>query len=251
VTTAAALAAAAPALVVFAYGLATALATGLGAVPFAFVRRISRRAVAVANAVAAGLMLGACFGLAAEGTRYGAWQTIAGANLGVLFILGTQRFLGRREIRFGAAGGVEARRMVLMVVVMTVHSFAEGVAVGAAFGGGMELATVITIAIAVHNVPEGLAISAVLRPRGTSLAACAGWSVFSSLPQPLMAVPAFLFVEAFRPGLPWGLGFAAGAMVFMVFVELLPEAYEDAPRPAIGLLASLTLVAMLLFQRAL
>ena len=145
--------------------------------------------------------------------------------------------------------GADVRRMRLIVVVMTVHSFAEGVAVGAAFGGGAELATVITIAIAVHNVPEGLAISAVLRPRGVSLAACAGWSVFSSLPQPLMAVPAFLFVEAFRPALPWGLGFAAGAMVFMVFVELLPEAYEDAPRPAIGLLATLTLVAMLLFQR--
>ena len=238
-----------PALVVFAYGLATALATGLGALPFLFVRRVSPRAVAFANAVAAGLMLGACFGLAAEGTRYGAWQTIAGANLGVVFILATQRWLGRREPTFGAAGGADARRMLLIVVVMTVHSFAEGVAVGSAFGGGMELATVITIAIAVHNVPEGLAISAVLRPRGASLAACAGWSVFSSLPQPLMAVPAFLFVEAFRPALPWGLGFAAGAMVFMVLVELLPEAYEDAPRPAIGLVATLTLVAMMLFQR--
>lgn len=238
-----------PVLVVFLYGLVTALATGLGALPFAFVRRVSPRAVALANAIAAGLMLGACFGLAAEGTRYGAWQTVAGANLGVLFILGTQRWLGRRELSFGGAAGADARRMLLMVVVMTVHSFAEGVAVGASFGGGMRLAAVITIAIAVHNVPEGLAISAVLRPRGTSLLACAGWSVFSSLPQPLMAVPAFLFVEAVRPALPWGIGFAAGAMVFMVFVELLPEAYEDAPRPAIGLTASLTLVAMLLFQR--
>jgi zinc transporter ZupT len=238
-----------PTLLVFLYGLVTALATGLGAVPFAFVRRLSPRAVAFANAVAAGLMLGACFGLAAEGSRHGAWQTVVGANLGVLFILGTQRWLGGHEIRFGGTGGVEARRMALMVVVMTVHSFAEGVAVGSAFGGGMELATVITVAIAVHNVPEGLAISAVLRPRGTSLAACAGWSVLSSLPQPLMAVPAFLLVEAVRPVLPWGLGFAAGAMVFMVFVELLPGAYEDAPRPAIGLIASLTLVAMLLFQR--
>lgn len=234
---------------VFLYALATALATGLGALPFAFVRRVSPRAVAFAGAVAAGLMLGACFGLAAEGTRYGAWQTIAGANLGVVFILATQRWLGRHEIRFGATGGAEARRMVLMVVVMTVHSFAEGVAVGAAFGGGVELATLITVAIAVHNVPEGLAISAVLRPRGLSLAACAGWSVFSSLPQPLAAVPAFLFVEAFRPALPWGLGFAAGAMVFMVLVELLPEAYEAAPRPAVGLVASLAVVAMLLFQR--
>ena len=89
----------------------------------------------------------------------------------------------------------------------------------------------------------------VLRPAGASLAACAGWSVFSSLPQPLMAVPAFLFVEAFRPALPYGIGFAAGAMFFMIFVELLPEAYDAAPRPIVSFLTSAALIAMLLFQR--
>ena len=115
----------------------------------------------------------------------------------------------------------------------------------------MTLATVITVAIAVHNIPEGLAISAVLRPRGVSVWKCAGWSIFSSLPQPLMAVPAFLFVEVFRPALPYGIGFAAGAMVFMVLVELLPEAYETERKPAVALLVSLTLVGMVLFQRAL
>jgi zinc transporter ZupT len=141
--------------------------------------------------------------------------------------------------------------MLLIMVVMTVHSISEGVAVGAAFGGGMRLAFVITAAIAVHNIPEGLAISAVLRPRGMSVAACAGWSVFSSLPQPFMAVPAFLFIDTFRPALPYGIGFAAGAMVFMVLVELLPEAYEHGPRHATALIVSLTLVAMMLFQQTL
>ena len=78
---------------------------------------------------------------------------------------------------------------------------------------------------------------------------CAGWSIFSSLPQPLMAVPAFLFVEKFSAALPYGLGFAAGAMVFMVLIELLPEAYEQARRAPVATLASLTLIAMMLFQR--
>jgi zinc transporter ZupT len=139
--------------------------------------------------------------------------------------------------------------MILIVVVMTVHSMAEGIAVGAAFGGGRDLAILITAAIAVHNVPEGLAISAVLRPRGTSILKCAWWSFFSSIPQPLLAVPAFLFVEAIQPALPYGLGFAAGAMIFMVLVELLPEAYEEGRRPAVGLLVSSSLVAMIVVQQ--
>ena len=240
-----------PVLTVFLYALATALATGLGALPFAWMRGVSDRAVAYANAIAAGLMLGASFGLVTEGARSGGWQTFAGANAGLLFILVAQRVLGAREVHFGGASGAGARRMLLVVIVMTVHSFAEGVAVGVSFGGGAVLGLTITVAIAVHNIPEGLAISAVLRPRGASLAACAGWSVFSSLPQPLMAVPAFLLVEQFRAALPFGLGFAAGAMVFMVLVELLPEAYEQARGRGIALVASLTLVGMLLFQRSL
>jgi zinc transporter ZupT len=237
-----------PVTVVFLYGLLTAVATGLGAIPFAFVRTVSPRAVAYSNALAAGLMLGASFGLVAEGSEWGAGQTFVGTLMGVAFILVTQRWLGDHDVGFGNLRGAGARKMLLIIVVMTVHSFAEGVAIGASFAGGLTLAAVITAAIAVHNIPEGLAISAVLRPQGASIAQCAGWSIFSSLPQPLMAVPAFLFVDAFRPALPYGVGFAAGAMVFMVFVELLPEAFENARRSAVGLLAASALIAMMLFQ---
>lgn len=238
-----------PPVVVGLYGLLTALATGLGALPFAFVRGVSRRAVAVSDAVAGGLMIGASFGLVQQGSRYGGWQTVAGGVLGVAFLLAAQRFLHGRKVAFGQETGASAQRMMLIMVVMTVHSFAEGVAVGASFAGGAQLAVVITAAIAVHNIPEGVAISAVLRPRGTSVAGCAAWSVFSSLPQPLMAVPAFLFVERSRPALPWAMGFAAGAMMLMVLRELLPEAYEEAPRRLVALIASVALVAMILFQR--
>lgn len=250
-----------PVALVFLYGLITAATTALGALPFAFVRSVSRRAVAYSNAVAAGLMLGACFQLVVEGAGYGVPQTSAGALLGVAFILATQRWLRDRDVDVGTLAGsgsragtgagaaADGRRMVLIVVVMTVHSMAEGVAVGSAFGGGERLAILITAAIAVHNVPEGLAITAVLRPRGVGLLACAGWSFFSSLPQPLLAVPAFLFVDTVRPALPYGLGFAAGAMIFMVLVELLPEAYEEGRKPAVGLMVSISLVAMIVLQQ--
>ena len=239
-------------LLVFLYALLTAVATGIGALPFFFVRDVSDRFVAYSNAIAAGLMLGASFGLVAEGTAHGRLETLGGVLIGVAFILVTQHYLSdqeEEELVFGAAEGESARKMLLMMVVMTVHSFSEGVAVGVSFGGGVELATVITVAIAVHNIPEGVAITAVLRPRGVSVPRCVGWSIVSSLPQPLMAVPAFLFVEAFRPGLPWGIGFAAGAMIFMVLGELLPEALEEGRRSQVATLTTVTIIGMMLFQR--
>lgn len=238
-----------PVAQVFAAALLTAVATGLGAIPFAFLREMSARTIARANAVAAGLMLGASFGLLTEGATLGGARTALGALAGVALILVTQRLLGDHEPEFGTLQGAGARRVLLVVVVMTVHSFAEGVAVGVSFGGGEALAVAITLAIAVHNVPEGLAISAVMRPRGASVLACAGWSVFSSLPQPLTAVPAYLFVEQVRPAMPYGLGFAAGAMVYMVLVELLPEAFEEGEAPQVAGIVGLTMVGMLLFQR--
>jgi zinc transporter ZupT len=239
-------------LLVFLYALGTAIATGFGAIPFLFVRELSERFASYSAAVAGGLMLGASFGLVAEGTLYGRGETLAGALVGVAFILVTQRILGghdEHDLVFEAASGEGARKMLLILIVMTAHSFAEGVAVGVSFGGGVTLGAVITVAIAIHNIPEGVAISAVLRPQGVSVARCAGWSVFSSLPQPIMAVPAFLFVETFRTALPYGLGFAAGAMIFMVLVELLPEAYQHGDRAQVATLAAASAVGMVLFQQ--
>ena len=139
----------------------------------------------------------------------------------------------------------------MIVGVMTVHSFTEGVGVGVAFGDGQALGVLIATAIAVHNIPEGLAISLVLVPRGITVLRAAGWSVFSSLPQPLMAVPAFLLVEWFRPVLPIGLGFAGGAMVWMVVVQLLPDALRTAPMRGVAAVTAVSAGAMIVLQLAL
>lgn len=239
------------ALHVFGWAFLTALATGLGALPFLFVRHMARRWLGISNALAAGLMTAATAWLIGEGILWGLARTALGVALGIGFVVWSRaRISGWPGLRLGALRGVDATRAILIVGVMTVHSMSEGVGLGVSFGGGEALGAFITLAIAVHNIPEGLAISLVLVPRGESVGRAAAWSVFSSLPQPLLAVPAFLFVEAFEPALPLGLGFAAGAMLWMVVSGLVPDALADASRRTVGVAFAVALVAMLAFQLA-
>jgi zinc transporter, ZIP family len=193
----------------------TALATGLGALPIGALRA----RVDVANAAASVLMLAASASLIWQGWGRGALRLWLGVALGVAFIAACRR--------------LHPSKGVLIVAVMTAHSAAEGVGVGVSYGGGERLGILVTLLIALHNVPEGLAIGSILVPRGASIAAAVWWSVFSSLPQPLLAPFAFLFVKQFAAALPVGLGFAAGAMVWMVWAELLPDLRSArAHRPA-------------------
>lgn len=240
----------------------TAVATGLGALPFLLVRRMSERVQALATAVAGGAMVGASFGLVMEGMTLGgdaaaaagalggvAWLTILGVMLGVVVIALSRRLIpGDDHADVADLSGASARRALVVIAVMTAHSAAEGIGVGVAFGDTLEFGLFVTAAIAIHNIPEGLAISAVMVPNGTPVWKAAWWSVFSSLPQPLLALPAFLFVEAFEMWLPVGLGFAAGAMIWMVIAELLPESYEGTSANSASIAAGLGMSGMLGLQ---
>jgi zinc transporter ZupT len=238
-----------PVVTVFLYALVTALCTGLGALPFLLFRTVPRSWLGAMNATAAGLMLAASFGLVYEGVSYSVTRVVLGTVLGLGFITWSSHLLrGHRDLTLGNLRGLDARKALLVVGIMTLHSFTEGVGVGVSFGGGQALGTFITLAIAVHNIPEGLAISLVLVPRGVSVWYAAWWSVFSSLPQPLMAPAAYLFVEAFRQHLPTGLGFAAGAMIWMVFSELVPDALKQTGQGVVATTVTLTSLAMVVFQ---
>jgi zinc transporter ZupT len=203
----------------------TAVATGLGAIPFLFLSpELAARSLRVWNALAAVLMLIASASLVWQAWDLGVGRMALGIALGVAFIVGFRRLVGdSEELVLGRLRGADALKALVIVAVMTAHSAAEGVGVGVSYGGGESLGIFVTLLIALHNIPEGLAISVVLVPRGAHVRSAAFWSVFSSLPQPLIAPFAFLFVEQFKTVLPAGLGFAAGAMVWMVWSELLPE----------------------------
>ena len=155
---------------VFLAALVTASATGLGALPLLVVRSAGRLVLGASNAVAAGVMLAASVSLSVEGVDRSPSRAALGVALGICFVLGTQRYLEHDHGHaMGSLRGEDARRALLIVGVMTVHSAAEGIGVGAAFADGSTLGLVITVAIAVHNIPEGLAISLVMVPRGTSV----------------------------------------------------------------------------------
>jgi zinc transporter, ZIP family len=234
---------------VFAAALATALATGLGAAPFAFVARLARSWLGVANALAAGFMVAASGLLFYEGVHSDTALTASGAIAGALFVAAASRLLAAQpEVRFEALATADARKALLLVGVMTVHSFAEGVGVGVSFAGGQSLGLVTALAIAIHNIPEGLAISLVLVPRGVRVLHAAGWSVLSSLPQPLVALPAFAFVALFDGLVPLGLGFAGGAMLWMVAAQVVPDALRASSRRTVAAALVASTLAMLALE---
>jgi zinc transporter ZupT len=232
-------------LAVFLVALGTALATGLGALPFLAFKEMSPAWVGISNSLAAGFMLGASAGLFYEGGIASVTRTVAGGILGVLFVAISRRVVGgTRDFHLGDIRGGGARSAATILVVMTIHSFTEGVGVGVSFGGGRSLGILIAVAIAIHNIPEGLAISLTLVPRGASVRTAAAWSVFSSLPQPVMAVPAYLGVQVFEPLLPAGMGFAGGAMVWLVVSEIVPDARRTASDRVVATVTAAGALAM-------
>ncbi len=207
------------------------------------------------------MMMAASYSLVVEGIAFSEpddtsqissmTRTIIGSTLGLLFILSTKSFLEQHEdLKVGELAGADARRVLLIIFVMTLHSFSEGIGIGVSFGGsnGSELGVFISASLAVHNVPEGLAVAIVLLPRKISKLTAVLWCIVTSLPQPLMAVPAFMFVHAFIPFLPVGLGFAGGAMAWVALFELLMEAIEDTDILTTGIFSSISLMIMLKMQ---
>ncbi|QZP38668.1 ZIP family metal transporter [Halobaculum magnesiiphilum] len=228
---------------VFLAGLVTALATGLGAIPFFLVDDIGDRWNVALWGLASGIMIGASvFGLVSEGLAYGGpLELAAGAAAGVLLVVVAHEVIEDVEVHPRKYEEADYRKLLLILGVLTVHSFPEGVAVGVSFAGlGFDtpggilvfgtavplLAVFMTVAISIHNVPEGVAVSIPLRSMDVSPPRMVWWAVFSSLPQPIGAVIAFYFVTLAERFLPFGFGFAAGAMVYLVLTEFIPEALE-------------------------
>ena len=158
-----------------------------------------------------------------------------GFATGALFIFGIDKVLPHLHINFdrSEAEGLDAnwRRTTLLVLAITLHNIPEGLAVGVLFGGvaaGMPEASIsgavaLALGIGIQNFPEGLAVSMPLRRQGVSPLRSWWYGQLSAAVEPVAAVTGALAVTFFTPVLPYALAFAAGAMIFVVIEEVVPE----------------------------
>ena len=195
---------------------------------------------------AAGVMIAASFWslLApalemAEGAAVPAWLTVAfGFLCGGGFLRLIDKFLPHLHLNFpmSQAEGIETswRRSTLLVLAITIHNIPEGLAVGVAFGAvgagfpeaSLAGAIALAMGIGIQNFPEGLAVSVPLRRDGFSRHRSFMIGQFSGLVEVFAAVLGALLVVVARPILPFSLAFAAGAMIFVVVEEVIPEAQQ-------------------------
>lgn len=230
-----------PTLAVLLYSALAAAAAALGVVPLLGRERIPIVAIGWANALAAGLMLGAAYLLMAAGMEHAPWHGGVGAVLGIAFVWLTHAAAGtgdRDLVRLGERGGDDASKLLLLNAL---HSSPEGVGIGAAMVVSPPFGAFVALAMAVHNIPEATVLSAILRRRGVRMHRAAGLAVLTNATQVLWAVVTFAVVSAAPGVLPWALGFAVGALIYLVMAELLPECYRQAGRTTIALV---TVVSM-------
>jgi zinc transporter, ZIP family len=160
-----------------------------------------------------------------------------GFGLGALFIFGLDKVLPHLHINFKESEGVKSpwQRTTLLVLAITLHNIPEGLAVGVLFGGvaaGIPEASIagavtLAIGIGIQNFPEGIAVSMPLRRMGMSRWKSFMYGQSSALVEPIAGVLGAVAVTFFTPLLPYALAFAAGAMIFVVVEEVIPETQQD------------------------
>jgi len=242
--------------------LFTALATGAGALPVLVIRKISDATRDTLLGFGAGVMLAASFfsllkpalesGAQLAGSPVGgALIAAAGVIIGAAVLMAADRFLPHEHFIKGREGGYEnpALRnapLWLFVVAITLHNIPEGLAVGVAQGSGSGAA--ITLGIAIQNMPEGLIVAIALVTLGISRWKAAALALATGMAEPLGGLIGAAALGYAAVMLPWGLAFAAGAMLFVISHEIIPETHRNGNErvATIGLIGGFVL--MMLFD---
>ncbi|MGZ8165407.1 MAG: ZIP family metal transporter [Methylobacter sp.] len=214
------------------------LATGLGALPALFFKNISNNLFNSMLGAAAGVMLAAtAFSLLVPGMVYGnqIWpgNGIYVVSMGMLIGAAFLHFADRRlpHVRFDSVSDTQLnslKKVWLFIIAITIHNFPEGMSVGVSFGSGeIKNGIVLAIAIALQNIPEGLAVSLPLVGLGYNKWKAIGIATLTGMVEPVGGLLGITMVTVFQPVLPMAMGFAAGAMLFVISEEIIPETHSQ------------------------
>ena len=224
------------------YGtLFTWLMTAIGAAAIFLSREPCRQLLAGMLGFAAGVMIAASYwSLLAPAIELsnGSWiPAVVGFLLGGAFLRGIDVVLPHLHVYANVPEGHHShwKRSVLLVTAITLHNFPEGLAVGVAFGAAaigdtsysLAGAIALAIGIGIQNLPEGLAVAMPLQRSGLSRMKGFMYGQFSGMVEPVAGVLGALAVIVARPILPYALAFAAGAMIFVVVEDAIPEAQSQ------------------------
>lgn len=239
--------------------LFTALATGVGALPVLVVRHISDAVRDTLLGFGAGVMLAASFfsllkpaldsGAQIAGSPVGGVLIVAaGVVIGTAVLMAADRWLPHEHFIKGREGLAvrNASGLWLFVIAITLHNIPEGLAVGVAQGSGSG--TAITLGIAIQNMPEGLIVAIALVTLGISRWKAAALALATGMAEPLGGLIGAGAISYATAMLPWGLAFSAGAMLFVISHEIIPETHRNGNErvATIGLVSGFVL--MMLFD---
>jgi zinc transporter, ZIP family len=222
----------------FVASILAGLATGAGALPALFFKNISRNLFNSMLGAAAGVMLAAtAFSLLVPGMAYGnaIWpgKGIYVVSLGMLIGAAFLHYADRQlpHVHFDSISDVHLtslKKVWLFIIAITIHNFPEGMSVGVSFGSGeMKNGIVLAIAIALQNIPEGLAVALPLVGLGYNKWKAVGIATLTGLVEPVGGLLGITMVTVFQPILPIAMGFAAGAMLFVISEEIIPETHSE------------------------
>jgi zinc transporter, ZIP family len=222
----------------FLASILAGLATGAGALPALFFKNISNNLFNSLLGAAAGVMLAAtAFSLLVPGIAYGnlIWPSKGiivvslGMLLGAVFLHIADRQLP--HVHFDAVVNTRKaslNKIWLFIIAITIHNFPEGMSVGVSFGSGeLKNGIVLAIAIALQNIPEGLAVALPLIGLGYNKWHAVGIATLTGLVEPVGGLLGVTMVTVFQPLLPIAMGFAAGAMLFVISEEIIPETHAQ------------------------
>jgi ZIP family zinc transporter len=221
----------------FLASILAGLATGIGALPAVFFKKISDRLFNSLLGAAAGVMLAAtAFSLLVPGIDFGnqiwpgkgLWIVSAGMLIGAAFLhFADQRLPHLHFDSVPSASHDSLQKIWLFIIAITIHNFPEGMSVGVSFGSGdMKNGIVLAIAIALQNIPEGLAVALPLVGLGYNKWKAVGIATLTGLVEPVGGLLGITMVTVFSSVLPIAMGFAAGAMLFVISEEIIPETHS-------------------------